>query len=550
MFENLKKIFQAFSIQERRVFAVTFVSAVVSSLLLSGVWVANATRVVPAAGGDFIEGIVGQPTYINPVIAVSETDKGLVRMVFSSLTSLAEKTESSKDGRTWKIRLREKLLWQNGEKLTSDDVLFTVQRIQDPDVQSPLFSAWQGVLATRLSELELQFVLANPYAFFSYNLENLFIVPKHLLDDVAPANWRLSEYNLKPVGSGPYAFDSYKTRPDGFIETYRLKRNPHYAEDRPFIDEIHVEFFSESDSLVQAFNAGKIDGVGGLGLEDIQGVTRPHLELSFRLPRYYAVFLNQSKNLALKESEVRRALAFATDGQKLVEEVLGGKGVAVRGPIPPDALYASQALEPSEFSKDAAREILEQAGWKETDAGERAKTIRNTTIPLELTVVVPQISFLTRTADILRSLWEEVGIKVNVVARAPEEVSNSIIKNRDYEALIFGNILSPSSDLFSFWHSSERFHPGLNLALYNNKTVDSLIEASRQNLDSVGRADAFFELQQAIMEDHPAVFLYSPHYLYLIPKGVGGIESGVLGEAADRFRSIGTWYLNTARVLK
>ena len=243
MFEHLKRTFLAFSKSEKIAFALSGVVALSSLVFLIGFWITQATRIAPAPGGEITEGIIGQPSYINPIIASSETDKAIVRLVFANLPSLAEKSEVSQDGKVWKVRLKEKLFWHDNEKLASDVVVFTIQKIQDPESQSPLFSAWQGVLATRLSELEIQFVLANPYAFFSNNLDDLFIVPKHLFDDVAPANWRLSEYNLKPIGSGPYTFEDYKARSDGFIESYRLSARADESELEPFIHRIVFRFF-------------------------------------------------------------------------------------------------------------------------------------------------------------------------------------------------------------------------------------------------------------------------------------------------------------------
>ncbi|RJQ29464.1 peptide ABC transporter substrate-binding protein [Candidatus Parcubacteria bacterium] len=551
MFANLKHIYDSFSPKERRFFVGAGTIGVISAIVLTALWVEGSTRVVAAEGGEFIEGVIGQPAYVNPLLATTEADKNLARLVFSSLTSLAEKVEASKDGRTWKVRLKERLTWHDGEKLTSDDVIFTVQKIQDPETQSPLAVAWQGVLATRLSELELQFVLANPYAFFSYNLDSLYVVPKHLLDDVAPPNWRLSEFNLQPVGSGAYAFASYKARSDGFVETYRLAANPLYHNGRPFISEIVFRFFSQSEDLVKEFNAGRVDGLAGLPVSDLKQVERPHAMLSFQLPRYYAVFLNQSKNLALKELEVRRALTFATDTSRILADILQNRGAEVMSPIPSGAPYAISKDRGESFSPELAKETLEGAGWKFVEEkGYREKAIKSSTIPLELNLVVPQIGFLVQTANELRSMWERVGFKINVIAQSPEEVTNTIIKNRDYEMLLFGNILGPSSDLFSFWHSSERFFPGLNLSIYSNKKVDSLIVSTRQNLAPDNRHEQFEELQSTIIADYPAVFLYSPDYLYLVPKGLQGIEAQHIAEPADRFRDASLWYLKTARAFK
>jgi peptide/nickel transport system substrate-binding protein len=118
--------------------------------------------------------------------------------------------------------------------------------------------------------------------------------------------------------------------------------------------------------------------------------------------------------------------------------------------------------------------------------------------------------------------------------------------------LLFGNVLAPSGDLFSFWHSSERFYPGLNLALYNNKTADKLIENIRQNFDDESRDEEFLEAQELIASEYPAIFLYSPDYLYVVGAGknLQGITPGFIAEPADRFDQVEEWHLKTRRVLR
>ena len=247
----LKNIYSAFTGRERIIFLVAIVMTLGSGITLLGWGFIHATEAIPAAGGEYTEGLLGQPTYINPVIASTEVDKGLMRLIFSNIRDVADKIEPSGDGRTWQVRLKEGLAWHDGEKLTSDDVIFTVQKIQDGQASSPLQNAWQGVAVQRFSELELQFSLVNPYAFFDDTLKTLYILPKHLFADIPPANWRLSDYNLKPVGSGPYQFSSYEKRTDGFVSLYRLAPSGTYSGEKPLIDTFHVSFFSKRDDMIK-----------------------------------------------------------------------------------------------------------------------------------------------------------------------------------------------------------------------------------------------------------------------------------------------------------
>ncbi|MDR3582122.1 MAG: ABC transporter substrate-binding protein, partial [Candidatus Pacebacteria bacterium] len=286
-------------------------------------------------------------------------------------------------------------------------------------------------------------------------------------------------------------------------------------------------------------------------------IDRPYGLSSWRTSSYYAVFFNQSKNLALQDPAVREALTVAIDRDGLVGQVFGaGNAGAVPdyGPIPPDApYYAAPASAGASASGPAAAEsLLDNAGWTvSSSTGLRAKTVHGSVIPLTLELTVPQIAFLTKTAEFLRMAWTAIGVQVNVTADPPGDITANTIKNRDYEALLFGNALGPSSDLYSFWDSSQRFYPGLNLAILGDNAVDSPIEAARQSSSTDVAAADLAHAQQEIESDYPAVFLYSPDYLYASGANIRGIAtSSVLTDPSDRFRDVSSWYLNTARVLK
>lgn len=545
-----KKIFFAFTRREKVVFGVALAGTFVSGAILAWFGFIQSTHPVPTSGGEYTEGMLGQPTFINPVIASTEIDKSAVRLVFSNIQDLADKIEISPDGRVWKIRLKENLRWQDGEKLTSDDAIFTVQKIQDRESASPLFRSWQGVAAQRLSELELQFSLVSPYAFFSDTLRGLYVLPKHLFADTPPANWKLSDYNLKPVGSGPYKFLSYEKRPDGFINLYRFEAWDKYFGDKALIKTFNLKFFVQTADAIKDFDSGQIDGLAGLEPENLGQIKRPHEIYPLYLPSYYAVFLNQSKSVPLKELEVRQALAWSIDKEGLVKDALAGHGKVAGGPVPEGTFYFDSGVAVVPPSLELASDTLDKAGWKITPQGFREKTIKTSKIPLALTLTVPQIGFLTKTADMLKDSWGKIGFKINLTTAPPEEITASTIKNRDYEMLLFGNVLGKNTDLFSFWHSSQRFYPGLNLALYNNKKVDSLLESVRQNLDEAGRKAQFSDLQKLIIADYPVVFLYSPEYVFVAEKNLHGVEGGLITEPAERFARTNKWYLKTARVLK
>lgn len=538
----IKKIFAAWSPKEKFIFWIAAAVFFISFTVLVGAAIEKQTEVVPAKGGEYIEGVIGQPTYINPVIASSEADKIMVRLLFANLTSLADKIEPEESGRVWRVRLKEDLHWSDGAQFTSDDVIFTIEQIQNPETRSPLFMNWQGVAANRLSELEIQFNLVAPYPFFTYNLEELYVLPKHLFADTPSPNWRLSEYNFKPVGNGPYKYEKHFVSANGFIERYLLTENPAYVGGAPLIQKFDIRFFSKTEDLINAFNSGEISGFAGLTPEAIFQINRPYQSLSFQLPSYYAVFWNQSQNIALKEKTVREALSLAINRSELIKNIFDGRAMALDGPIPVGA--------PEEKTTEEIAAMLENAGWKMNDSGIREKQIKNGKMSLEFTLTLPDVPFLKKTAEELKTAWQKIGVRVNLNPVAAQEIIMGPIKNREYQALLFGNILNPPGDLYSFWHSNERFYPGLNLSLYNNSDANRIMEAIRHEFDADTRQNKLMELNSIIKNDYPAAFLYSPNYEMIATKDLHGVTAGLISDPADRFQNVNRWYLKTARALK
>jgi peptide/nickel transport system substrate-binding protein len=543
-----KKLLTAFTRKERNALIIVAAIGAASLIVTAGLFFFETTKAVPVAGGDFAEGMVGQPEYVNPVTAQTETDRALVKLVYANLDDVADSIKSSPDGKIWTIHLKPDLFWQDGEKLTSDDVIFTVQSIQDPDAASPLAAAWQGVAVSRASELEFTFTLANPYAFFPETLADLYVLPKHLFADVPPGNWRYSAYNLEPVGSGPYQFVSYDRQSDGFIGGYHLSAWNGFAGAHALIQNFHMAFFPNQAAAVKNFNNAQIDGLS-ITPDDLSGIKRPTQIFAWPTTSVYAVFFNQGNNAALADPAVRSALGAATDRSALLSQALGGYGTNDYSPIPLGAKYA--AITPADGDISLGSTTLTNAGWEINLDGVRQKTSGKATTTLTFTLTVPDIGFLVKTADELGTAWQAIGAAVTIATDTPANIAANQITNRSYDALLYGDALDQHSDLYPFWDSAERFAPGLDLALYSNATDDALMSSIETNLSDASRTAMSAELQNDIVSANPAVFLYSPDELYVTGKTIHGLTTDTpLSDPSDRFDQVPQWYLNTTRVLK
>ena len=451
-----------------------------------------STKAVPNFGGEYSEGIVAQPRYINPILSqTSEADASISEVVYSGLFTydkngklvkqLLDDYTISDDGRLYTMTLKRGVKWHDGEELIADDVLYTIQAIQNPAYKSPLRSNWLSVDVATVDRYTLTFSLKKSYFGFLENL-TVGILPKHIWENIASENFLLADYNLAPVGSGPYRFSDSGKDSSGNMLSYELSAFDGYFEGPPFIAKIVFHFYPDEQSLLDAYNRKEVLGINSVTPGNLAQLTERKSTRVYEIsiPRIFAVFFNITKNAALAHDEVRTALALATDREAIIRDVLLGKGQ------PADTAllsfmngYALDAAFPR-FDEGAANALLDEKDWKRGEDGIRAKG--GTVLAFEL--MVPDWPELVRTADILREEWGKIGAKVTVTVERASDLQQSAIRPREYQALLFGEAAMIDSDPYSFWHSSQKHDPGLNLALFDNKNVDETLLALREHTPS------------------------------------------------------------------
>jgi len=552
MFSYIAKLFNSLTRTERIIFRICSVVFIISALTASWVVFISSTTVAPARGGEYTEGIVGQPVAINPLqIGSTATDKDLITILFADLVTLSQNIATSTTGKVWVVTLQKDLVWSDGKAITADDVLFTVHTIQNPDAGSALFTSWQGITAERVSQQEVKFTLRQPYRYFIDSLRSLRIVPAHAFESIPVANIHLSDYNLQPITSGAYDFVNFEKRPDGFITEYHLAASNTYVGTRALIENLNIKFFPTYNDAFIAFNRKSIDGIGGFDPVNLADLKISHRVYELDLPQYFALFFNQSTNPILKEKTVRTALTLATDKMAIIEEVQGGHARLSNGPLPSsmdgydDEIYAQDYASTTE-----AIELLTKQRWIIGSDGIRTRGSGKNADKLDFELTVPEIPFLIKTAELIKEQWQEIGVRLTIKSVPSSELQQLIIKPRDYQILLFGNILRGNSDLFAFWGSSQRFDPGLNLTLYNNRVVDKSIETTRTSFDEEVKIKSLEKIQQQIHVDKPAIFLFSPTYLYAAPTSLGGLETSLISSPENRLAKINQWFLKTSRVFK
>ncbi len=639
---------------EKKTFCVFLFLAFTSFSFLIITFYLDHTKVQPALGGYYSEAVVGSPRFINPIYAqTNDVDRDLVELIFSGLMKygtngdivpqLAKEYSILEEGRVYQFTLKDNLFWHDKKPLTIDDIVFTIETIQNPDFKSPLRVSWSGITVERVSDDTIRFVLEKPSSIF---LEycTLKIIPQHIWKSVGPENFPLSLYNLKPVGSGPYKLEELKQNEENKAVSLTLTRNENYFEEGPYIPKVTFYFFSTPEEMLKAYPTKDIRGMALSSPEKLPNINLGLKTYSFSLPRYFALFMNLNPSTedpqALSNADLREALNYATDKEEIIQTVLLGYGDVVNSPVMSRIYDIKKPTETYDFDIEKAKTILEEAGFKETEGGYRVKVSSKSTsfqftsnlksgsqgnevtelqkclakfpdvypqgetsgyfgqltktavikfqekyaseiltpygltsgtgaigkstmaklnelcctktenFPLKLSLATVNQPLLTKTASLIKEQWARIGVELDIETFNVSVLERDIIKKRDYEILLFGEVLGFLPDPFPFWHSSQKKDPGLNLSVYENKNCDKLLEEIRKTFDEEVKKEKLEQFQDILIGDSPAIFLYNPKYFYLVSSEIKGLQDTIIPDPSKRLSNLENWYIKTKRVFK
>lgn len=556
--ERLLDLIGKMSVSEKIIFTI-LVAILIASALILFKRASNALSIeVPVSGGTLKEGVVGYPRYVNPLLPVTDSGRDLATLVFSGLMKigpngklildLAKDYKISDDGLVYTLTLKDGIYFHDNVPVTAYDVEFTVKKVTDPIIKSPKAANWQGVAVKATNEKTIEFTLKKPYSPFIQNL-TLGILPEHIWKDVGSDAFLFSEFNFEPVGSGPYKIQEIKRNASGLPDYYYLVPFERYALGPAFINNLYVYFFTSEDKLMEAYQNGAIDSMSSIAPENAKKIDSGRSDiLTSPLPRIYAVFFNQSEAQVFVDKSVRQALALATPKEEIIKNILGGFGTPIESPLPADISKITAEKITSDEGLKKAKALLEKAGWTTDAKGQLSKKDKKSSLALSFSLATSDVPELIATAELLKTAWQKLGAKVEVKIFNTPDLEQNIIVPRKFDALLFGESVGRNADLFAFWHSSERLSPGLNIALYTNSKGDKYLFDARTTNDEEKRISLYQNFEKEVINDIPAVFLYSPDLIYAVPKNLRGTSiEGIIG-SSERFSNIEKWYLETENI--
>ncbi len=509
---------------------------------------ANAKEVVdnnkPAYGDTLVEGTIGEPSILIPMLAGDSASHAVAGLIFNGLVKydkdltitgdLAESWDISKDGLVITFRLRKGVKWTDGIEFTSEDVLFGYRTIisdKTPTAYSEDFK--QVKKAEALDKYTFRVTYEQPFAPALSSWGNLPILPKHLLEgkDITK-----SELGRNPVGMGPFKLTKWTPGSEVVLES-----NPGYFEGRPYISRYVYRVIPDPATMFLELQAGGVDWMGLTPLQYTRQTESKYFETHFNKFRYpvfaYTYMGFNQKHPWFKDKRVRQAIAYAVDKDELVDGVLFGLGKAATGPYVPNTWPYNPNVKKYEYNPDKAKALLSEAGWKDSDGdGLLEKDGR----PFEFTILTNMGNSLRmKTSTIIQWRLAMVGIKINIRALEWSTFINEFLDKRRFEAVVLGWSIGLDPDQYDIWHSSKTKEKEFNFVSYNNPEVDELLEKGRRTFDINERKKAYFRIQDILADELPYLFLYVPDALPIVHARFHGIEPAPIGIGYN----INKWYV-------
>jgi peptide/nickel transport system substrate-binding protein len=496
---------------------------------------------------------IGDASFLNPILSQDSASSEINSFVFNGLIKYDRDLQGFVGvlAESWKVEkgpepvitfyLRKGVLWHDGKEFTAEDVKFTYDKIMDEKTNTVRRSDYELVKTAEVLD---------PYTFrvtykqpFSPGLATwgMGIIPKHLLEK---EDINTTKFNRRPLGTGPFRFIEWVSD-----EKIVVEANPKYFEGRPNLDRIIYRVIpepslSEMELLTQGVDYYSVFPHQLRRMKEV-----PFLKMYSQPTLSYTYIGYNLKNPLFQDKRVRQALTYATNREEIVQYVLYGLGTVATGPFPNHLWYCNPKVKPIPYDPQKARQLLAEAGWKDTDGD---GILDKDGKPFLFRLITNSGNEIRKDVGVLvQRQLREVGIDVKFELYEWSVFLKNFINAKAFDACILGWGLSPDPDDYQIWHSSQ-IEKGFNFVSYKNPEVDLLWEEGRREYDVEKRKQIYWRIHELMAEDQPYTFLYVPlgnsalqKKFYLMEKDQTGGETlrEIKMEKAGLEYDLNKWYV-------
>ncbi len=501
-------------------------------------------------GGKLVYGEYGRPATLDPITGNDMVGLRLTELLFNGLVSfspkndvvpdLAEKWQISPDNRVYTFTLRPDVKWHpktGGRALSADEVVGTLDLIQNPKTLTPLKAPYELVAGARkldaqTVEVTLKRPVVNALGRLSFKVVPTFALkrPDFLSRD--------DPFAQEPVGTGPFQLARVSDEGDVVMEA-----NQAYFKGRPHLDSIVLKPFADRNVLTQSllFNAvNMVVEVNPRDIAQIEGDKRFHLYPYNALS--YAFIAHNVRNPHLAKKEVRQAITYATNRQEMLDSFYAGRGTLVSGPFAPGSWAYNLDVKPLPFNVGRAKELLASAGYTKT--GSDGVLLDDEGKPLQFTLKIPiekENETVKRVALAFQNYLRQVGVKVNLEFREWQAWKQDVFVDHDFDMVIAIWAFDDSADISTLFHSGETGAWRNNFTGYSSPEVDALIVEAKTTLDREKQRTINQRLHQILAEEQPYTFLWTLTNYAAAHKKVRHVEL----HPFRFFTFADTWYIPT-----
>lgn len=488
-------------------------------------------------------GVTNAPKTLNPFDFDNNTDRITTSLLFSPLVDLDQDYEwvpnladsiETEDYKTYIVKLNENATWTDGEPITVEDLIYTIQLIGNPDITfsySNIFSAIEGFNdegkldnieeisgINKIDEYTLEINLKNemdPNAFNDSFGKNIKTLPKHVMETIEPSNFDMDEFFRKPnVTSGPYKFVEHSN--DQYLE---LEANQDYFKGLPNISKLFFKVLNAANISSQ-LASGEIDmnypGVGNIPIEDYEQVENSSNLQIFDGNTSSTQVLTFNLEV-IDDIKIREAIIHAIDRETITKNLYSGGASVMDGTYPPGHLYHYDDIVPREYDPEKAKQLVEESNWDNSEP---------------ITFVAPSGNVAReRTGSMIVENLRTVGINAEIELN---DISSVIQRytDKDFDIVLFGFTFEFDPDEEAYLKTGAH----LNASGYSNEQMDDLLDKGLQEPKPEVRHDIYREVQELLLNDLPMTGIYAELPISAANKrikGVTPVDPGLLSNVHE-----------------